>query len=82
MINAGVVFPLTTLGMMLASAMRSLSAPSRRSCGSTTLPIRQVYVMVHSDGKMEREIFGKRVAPYWCPCFRASVGGTYSGPSE
>ena len=58
MIDAAFVFPLTTLGMTLASATRSFSyTQPRASRGSTTLPMRQVHrQVVHGYRKMQRKI--------------------------
>src|SRR5262249_33615386 len=44
MIDAAFVLPLTTFGITLASATRSLSTPITSSCEFTTLPIRQLVV--------------------------------------
>jgi hypothetical protein len=44
LIEAALVFPLTTSGITLVSATRSRSTPITFSSGSTTLPILQVDV--------------------------------------
>ena len=82
--QAALVFPLTTLGIMLASATRKLATPETQELriDNAADPARAAEV-VNGQREMQREILQERVA--WCcafavPMFGSKLRGRHRAP--